>query len=207
MSTKERHAIFKNKGLCPNCSKPSDKGHTFCPKCREKSRLKYFKNKYPDGCKKCLDCNKIIPVGSKRTPDRCPECLHSCNLGRARSYYSANPDKKQKVRNYYKERYHNNRDKIREQRRKTDISKRYGIDYGDFLDIIKYQNGKCAICGTNLPDIDTVTKTRKLAFIDHNHATGKIRGVLCPSCNFGLGNFKDDINVLEGAIQYLVNNM
>lgn len=56
-------------------------------------------------------------------------------------------------------------------------------------------NGRCEICG-GLPG------QRDLS-IDHDHVTGKFRGLLCGSCNNGLGRFKDDIGNLEAAISYL----
>lgn len=52
---------------------------------------------------------------------------------------------------------------------------------------------ECEICGVFL--------TKK--YVDHNHTTGKIRGVLCSPCNVGLGHFKDSAVVLEKAIAYL----
>jgi hypothetical protein len=54
------------------------------------------------------------------------------------------------------------------------------------------QNGKCAIC-----------KDRPAEHLDHDHATGKLRGLTCFPCNGGLGQFKDNIEYLESAIEYL----
>ena len=59
------------------------------------------------------------------------------------------------------------------------------------------QNNCCAICGV------TEIKNKRLFCIDHNHRTGKIRGLLCTKCNFAIGFFGDDIPILESAINYL----
>jgi len=53
----------------------------------------------------------------------------------------------------------------------------------------------CAVCGDSLLD--------KKKNIDHNHETGRIRGVLCTRCNLSLGNFKDSVEVLQRALDYL----
>ena len=57
------------------------------------------------------------------------------------------------------------------------------------------QDGKCAICGKR-------DELRRLA-LDHCHKTGKLRGLLCMQCNTGLGQFRDDTNLLQKAITYL----
>lgn len=54
----------------------------------------------------------------------------------------------------------------------------------------------CCIC-SNYFESDRKT------FIDHDHVTGKVRGLLCPSCNTALGLFKDNISILKSAITYL----
>lgn len=59
------------------------------------------------------------------------------------------------------------------------------------------QNGCCAICGIHQNEFG------KALFIDHNHTTEKIRGLLCRQCNAALGFFKDDIKIIEKAIKYL----
>lgn len=62
------------------------------------------------------------------------------------------------------------------------------------------QKGKCAICKEHQ------SKIKKKLCVDHDHSTGKIRGLLCGKCNTGLGFFKDRIENLSGAILYLKLN-
>lgn len=66
-----------------------------------------------------------------------------------------------------------------------------------YTEMFNRQNGKCAICGTHQSKLP-----RNLA-VDHNHNTGKIRGLLCFNCNYGLGRFHDNIDHLKNAITYL----
>ena len=61
---------------------------------------------------------------------------------------------------------------------------------------IDASGGLCAICRR--------PSTRKLA-MDHCHATGKLRGLLCQPCNTGLGHFQDDVERMQRAIDYLRN--
>jgi hypothetical protein len=72
-----------------------------------------------------------------------------------------------------------------------------------YYEMLKQQENKCAICNEEeTRKSRTDGKICALA-IDHCHNTGKIRGLLCHGCNTGLGKFKDDINILLKAIQYL----
>ena len=59
---------------------------------------------------------------------------------------------------------------------------------------LEKQKNRCAICRK---------KFRKTPHIDHNHKTGRNRGLLCDDCNLGLGRFKDNVKVLRRAIKYL----
>ena len=59
------------------------------------------------------------------------------------------------------------------------------------------QEYKCAICG-----IDASELQRELS-VDHNHETDEVRGLLCSHCNVGLGNFRDDAELMSKAIEYL----
>ena len=60
------------------------------------------------------------------------------------------------------------------------------------------QRGLCAICEAVLAG-----PVEKKVHVDHDHVTGRIRGILCHHCNTALGNFRDDCNLLRRALQYL----
>jgi hypothetical protein len=60
------------------------------------------------------------------------------------------------------------------------------------------QNRSCAICCSTSPG-----RKDNYWCLDHNHVSGKPRGILCNGCNLGLGNFKDNRESLEAAVQYL----
>lgn len=84
---------------------------------------------------------------------------------------------------------------------------KYGLTQGQYDDLIVAQDGRCAICGTTEPG------GRGSWHIDHDHnccpGDGKtcgqcVRGLLCVSCNWGLGHFKDDPKVLLEAADYLI---
>lgn len=67
--------------------------------------------------------------------------------------------------------------------------RRYGVSLSRFIDLAVNQEAKCAICGD---------KTKLC--VDHNHATGKVRGLLCRKCNAALGLFGDSaLNLLRAS--------
>lgn len=77
------------------------------------------------------------------------------------------------------------------------LQKKYGISIAQFEAMWEKQKGLCAICGRRL------TKGDKGYAIDHDHNTGRVRGLLCPVCNKLLGMAYEDITILEKAIVYL----
>ena len=83
--------------------------------------------------------------------------------------------------------------------RDSKLKRTYGISYQEYLTMLEAQGGCCAICGTS------DTGKRKAFAVDHNHETGAIRGLLCSNCNTGIGNLRDDVGLLERAIDYLRN--
>lgn len=85
--------------------------------------------------------------------------------------------------------------------RKAQIKYKYGLSVERFQDLWQQQDGKCAICNKAL----SLTEKRGHA-IDHNHETGEVRGLLCNSCNTGIGLLQDSETVLSSAIMYLRNN-
>jgi hypothetical protein len=80
--------------------------------------------------------------------------------------------------------------------KKNSLKRLYGITVEQYNEILTQQNGVCKIC-ENPPTEQFSLST------DHCHETNKIRGLLCNSCNNGLGRFKDDISLMERAIKYL----
>lgn len=83
------------------------------------------------------------------------------------------------------------------------LQSRFGMSLENYESMHTSQEGLCAIC--RLPErlIDRRTgETRRLA-VDHCHATGKVRGLLCTHCNMALGQLRDSSALLLQAIQYL----
>lgn len=92
--------------------------------------------------------------------------------------------------------YKDNKNIILERLSQTFRYKKYGLTFNDFSQMVKDQNGLCAICGN--PCITGILS------IDHNHDTGLVRGLLCRKCNIGIGMLNDDVELLEKAIKYLI---
>ena len=85
--------------------------------------------------------------------------------------------------------------------KRKNIKQKYNITLEDYDKIFEKQSGKCKICGTKKIGY----KNRGRFCVDHDHETGKIRGLLCVNCNLLLGHAKDDIKILALAIQYLTD--
>jgi hypothetical protein len=74
------------------------------------------------------------------------------------------------------------------------LKQRYGITLDEYFVLVESQQKACAICGV-IPEV-------KL-HVDHDHETGRIRGLLCGSCNRAIGLFKDNVNLMLKAAEYL----
>lgn len=84
-------------------------------------------------------------------------------------------------------------------KRRSHLKKEFNMSLEDYALMLKSQNNCCKICG-----IDNVNNSQhKHLHIDHDHSTGKIRGLLCSKCNTLLGSCKDNIEILKNAIGYL----
>lgn len=76
----------------------------------------------------------------------------------------------------------------------------YGVTRAWYDAKLVEQGGVCAICRKS---VEKRKGAAKVLFVDHCHATGKARGLLCNTCNAGLGSLRDDIGNLERALAYL----
>lgn len=74
---------------------------------------------------------------------------------------------------------------------------RYGITVEDYNEMFEAQQGCCEICGRHQSEVNRTFD------VDHNHETGKVRGLLCFDCNRGLGCVKENTTILAKAIEYL----
>lgn len=76
----------------------------------------------------------------------------------------------------------------------------YQITQENYDDMLCEQGGCCAICER---EPETATPSKPVLYVDHDHKTEKIRGLLCQKCNSGIGFLNDDVNTLQHAIQYI----
>ncbi len=76
--------------------------------------------------------------------------------------------------------------------------RRYGITQEQFDQMLIDQDNKCGVCNIEF-------KNTKSTHIDHCHKTNKVRGLLCSDCNMALGQFYDNVELMNNAINYLVN--
>ena len=133
--------------------------------------------------------------------------VESCRNGKRRWYlknrkrvilkgqirYRDNPSA---FKQYKRDWYQQNKERILTRKTSRDHGRRYGLKPGEYETRLSAQNGVCAICAKPSP-----IKSR-LA-VDHCHATGFTRGILCVRCNAGLGAFDDSVYLLLKAVAYL----
>lgn len=88
---------------------------------------------------------------------------------------------------------------------KHHLRTRYNLTPNQYNEIAKSQDYKCAICGIDVTENIRADKQIALS-VDHNHTTGAIRELLCMKCNYGLGYFKDNADILAKASAYIVKH-
>lgn len=71
------------------------------------------------------------------------------------------------------------------------------ISYENYVEKYAQLEGRCQICNVHFPSLA----------VDHDHTTGKIRGLLCKKCNLGISSFKDSPEILSSAISYLEKSL
>lgn len=110
-----------------------------------------------------------------------------CSRDAQREWRKRQPD-------YDKRRYQ----AVKVETRERHLVRKYGVSLADYDAMLEAQGGKCAICHTT-PN----TQRYGVFHVDHCHATGKVRGLLCRGCNNVLGVVGDDPAALQRAIEYL----
>lgn len=89
----------------------------------------------------------------------------------------------------------------KERKRARQLERRFGITQEEYDQLCEAQGHACAIC--KRPERDTVNGVVKRMAVDHEHNTGRVRGLLCSSCNRGIGCLNDDPEALRSAARYI----
>lgn len=135
--------------------------------------------------KRCFMCNQeklyseFMPSAFIRGDYRC----RTCATKRAYKWREKNVERYNIIRKRGERKY---------------LLKNYGVTPKWYENKLRKQNYRCAICGSDSNGI-----MRNKLDVDHDHITGKVRGILCNRCNTGLGQFKDNLQLMQKAIEYL----
>lgn len=139
--------------------------------------------------KTCTHCKESKPLteffSDKRRKDGRMARCKSCKTESYRAWRRANPDAD-------KHRYWSNRESERERH----LIRKYGVSLSRYAELLQAQGGCCAICLRPEPE-------DRMLDVDHDHLTGKVRGLLCTSCNRVLGHAYDSPSRLRAAADYL----
>lgn len=116
----------------------------------------------------------------------------------ANKRYAMNPAPRRLATANYRDRHRERLTPIWKEKRRAITLKAYGLTPTEYDRILTSQNNACAICESSDPN-----HWSGQFHVDHDHATYQVRGLLCHSCNTGLGSFRDDIGSLQSAVAYL----
>lgn len=148
-----------------------------------------YRNYSRDGItKQCSYCRKQRPLDDfyhqKESPDsRQPNCKE-CSYKKLKEYKATD----------------RGNDRIALARMRFKLAQ-YGLTQESYEALFDAQKGVCAICAR--PETATWRGTVRNLAVDHDHITGRVRGLLCIACNQGIGHLRDDPALLENAASYL----
>ncbi len=142
-------------------------------------------------CPRCERTRSLVFFGQRpggRRKGYCRECETAYHAERLATRKDARDSKREAARRYARS----------ERNRELRLAKLYGITLADYDGMLEAQSGKCAICSADEPGGNAA-----YWHVDHDHSTGRVRGLLCARCNIGLGYFQDDPQRLAAAGAYL----
>jgi hypothetical protein len=173
----------------------------------------------PPPQRRCGTCHVVKPSDafnrSRQTKDGLHPRCKACRSEARRAARAADPEGE---RAKYRERYARDRDKIRAKqaeyyRRNADefntsgremyLLRTFGITVAGYEALHVAQGGACAICGEPESRTDHRTGRPCRLAVDHDHATGRVRGLLCRKCNTAVGLLGDSVGGIERALAYL----
>ena len=100
--------------------------------------------------------------------------------------------------------YYRNREKVLKRSKVYAVKSNYGLSEKDVAGLMKQQGGRCAVCQSvfKIQNLHSGSKMRDF-HIDHEHSTGKVRGLLCVRCNQFVGHVENRGELLERIQEYL----
>lgn len=128
-------------------------------------------------------------VNGKR--HQCKDCARPA-AATAKKRFRSKPQNREKERIESLAWYHANKRKAYF----TRLLRQYGLTEAGFNVLLQAQDNGCAICHESFDQCKPC--------VDHCHETNEVRGLLCDSCNVGLGKFKDSCKLLEKAAEYIL---
>lgn len=128
-----------------------------------------------------------------------------------RRWKKANPEKANANQRRYREKHKLRLRKERMQQFETNpkkmrepgLRRKFGITFEYYLELSAKQTGVCAICRNPETFIDKRTGIKTVLTVDHNHTTGKLRGLLCRVCNTTLGKIQENKETIRNMLSYL----
>ncbi len=178
-----------------------------CPKCRKSEpEISFGKNKNKkDGIdSRCKECRRLDTAAWRKANPQAAKVAFAKWQGENRAWRTAyHAERYGLATGYTKARYRKDPERGRaaaskwarenpEKKRNIAMRSKYGLERADYDRMVAEQSSLCLIC--RQPD--------RLG-IDHCHATLKVRGLLCQSCNLGLGAFKDNPDLMRRAAEYV----
>jgi hypothetical protein len=160
---------------------------SYCKTCTSRNPKRFVRNyeNKINGMKYCDDCDESKPVKefyrNRSAKDGLSYQCIKCSRARRDAWYEKNPER----------RHLKNRD--------LSLFKNYGITTEVYDEMFEKQNGLCAICGSD----DYGNKRVRYFFVDHDHVSNRVRGLLCSKCNQAIGLLGDSVENLKKAIEYL----
>jgi len=151
---------------------------------------------------KCTRCYKFLKEDkfglSRNKLHRSKSCIEC--LSKVRYKYGLSEERKKKHSEYY----FLNKEDIKIKKADQRLKRKYNLTTLEVKQMIEKQNGKCAICEKDFNN-DFLLESSKNACVDHDHQTGKVRGMLCRKCNIALP-IVEDRSYCEKALIYLRAN-
>lgn len=169
----------------------------------EDNRVVRLPNLYSErDSKACCECKQVQPLAEftrrRKEPDGLAKQCRTCLKNRKRKWTEKNLEHVRETNRSPSLKYAENHP---ERKREAMMKCKYGIGVKEYHKLLEQQNDGCAICGA--PPTVRPHSTRATLCIDHDHSTGRIRGLLCSHCNHAIGLMQDDPILLEKAAEYL----